>query len=85
MDAQPNPVSVDEPIYALVGHKIQRLAFSGMNGAAQPCLVNASGARLKPWEVELLHWPPWAEAGLRRGGYLSGQWSDQELWCNCAD
>ncbi|MFZ1326639.1 MAG: hypothetical protein WAT67_11590 [Candidatus Contendobacter sp.] len=85
MDARPGPVSVDEAIYALVGHTIQRLAFSGSNDSAPPRLVDADGARLNPWEVELLHWPPWAEAELRRGGYLSSQWSDQELWCNCTD
>ncbi len=56
---------------------------SGAGGAF--VLVDAAGEAFGPWEVELLHWPPEAEAELRRGGYIGGRPPDPEPWCNCAD
>jgi hypothetical protein len=72
-------------IFARVGHALHRLALRIPNGDGKPALVNATGARVNPWEVELLRWPPEAEIPLRRGGYLPIQPADTELWCNCAD
>ncbi|MDG4551337.1 MAG: hypothetical protein P9F19_08120 [Candidatus Contendobacter sp.] len=72
-------------IFARVGHAFHRLALRIPNGSDKPVLVNATGAKINPWEVELLHWPPEIETPLRRGGYLPFQPIDMELWCNCAD
>lgn len=54
-------------------------------GRGAPVLVDTTGEVFGPWELELLHWPPEAEAELRRGGYIGGRPPDLEPWCNCAD
>ena len=72
-------------IFARVGHAFHRLALRIPNGGDKPALADAAGVVVDPREVELLRWPPEAEAALRRGGYLPIQPVDMELWCNCAD
>ncbi|MDG4594680.1 MAG: hypothetical protein P9F75_03135 [Candidatus Contendobacter sp.] len=72
-------------IFARVGDGFHRLALRIPSGNGKPALVNATGAKLNPWDVELLYWPSEAETPLRRGGYLPLQPVDLELWCNCAD
>ncbi|HOW61612.1 MAG TPA: hypothetical protein P5326_01985 [Candidatus Contendobacter sp.] len=71
-------------IFASDGKTIHSLRLS-VQADDSPVLLDAAGASLAPWEVELLRWPPEAEAALRRGGYLPVQPVDMELWCNCAD
>lgn len=80
----PRPTAHDA-IFARVDHDFCHLALRIPNGGGKPTLVNATGARVNPWEVELLRWPPEAETPLRRGGYLPIQFVDTELWCNCVD
>lgn len=70
-------------IFASDGSTIQRLWWPAED--APLILTNEAGVSIAPWEVELLRWPPEAEAALRRGGYLPIQPVDMELWCNCAD
>lgn len=71
-------------IFASDGATIHSLRL-GARADGSPVLLNAAGAPVAPWEVELLRWPPEAETGLRRGGYLPARPVDMELWCNCAD
>ena len=71
-------------ILASDGATIHRLRLDA-RADGSPVLVDTAGATFHPWEVELLRWPPEAETGLRRGGYLPDRPTDMELWCNCAD
>ncbi|MFO1424212.1 MAG: hypothetical protein U1F70_11265 [Candidatus Competibacteraceae bacterium] len=80
----PQPTAHDA-IFARVDHGFCHLALRIPNGGGKPMLVDTTGARVNPWEVELLHWPPEAETPLRRGGYLPIRLVDMELWCNCVD
>jgi hypothetical protein len=70
-------------IIARVNGSLHHLMLHRTGGAA--VLVNAANARFSPCEVQLIDWPPEAEADLRRGGYFPIQQPDMELWCNCAD
>lgn len=70
-------------IFASDGATIHRLRWRPSVDA--PILVDDAGIEVAPWEMHLLHWPPAAEAALRRGGYLPVRPSDTELWCNCID
>ena len=74
-----------DDIFACEGNTVHRLMLQIPSGGGKPALVNAAGAVVNPWEVELLRWSPEAETALRRGGYLPGRPMDMELWCNCAD
>ncbi|MCB1777425.1 MAG: hypothetical protein KDI50_08310 [Candidatus Competibacteraceae bacterium] len=71
-------------IFASDGSTIQRLRLLYLDDAP-PVLIDEASARIAPWEINLLRWPPGAEADLHRGGYLPVRPSDTELWCNCAD
>lgn len=71
-------------IFASDGATIHSLRL-GARTDGSPVLLDAAGATLHPWEVELLRWPPEAEPELRRGGYLPVRPTAMELWCNCAD
>ncbi len=78
-----NPRADSELILASDGGTLQHLTLVSTGNRA--VLVDAAGIPVNPWAVELRHWPPEAEPVLRRGGYLLDQFSDLELWCNCAD
>ena len=71
-------------IFASDGATILDLRL-GARADGWPVLMDAAGIPVAPWEVELLRWPPEAETGLRRGGYLPGRLPEPEPWCNCAD
>ena len=80
-----NPRADSELILASDGGTLQHLTLVPAVSGDGMVLVDAAGIPVNPWEVELRHWPPEAEPALRRGGYLLDQFSDLELWCNCAD
>lgn len=80
LPANPDPTL----IFASDGATIHGLRL-GTRADGSPVLLDAAGVSLAPWEVELLRWPPEAEADLRRGGYLPGRPIVTEPWCNCAD
>ena len=74
-----------DSILASDGGVVQPLTLRLPQPGKPPVLVNAAGAVVNPWEVELLRWPPTATAALRSGGYLIRRPTDLDLWCNCAD
>lgn len=80
LDANP-----DDGILASTGDAVCRLTLRLPRTGGAPVLVDATGAVINPWEVELLRWPPSATAALRSGGYLTERPADLDLWCNCAD
>lgn len=75
----------DDSIFASDGGVVRHLRVRLPHAGNPPVLVDAAGAIVHPWEVELLRWPPTATAALQHGGYLSKQPADLDLWCNCAD
>lgn len=71
-------------IFASDGSTIQRLHLH-TQADGSPILADDVGATVAPWEIELLRWPPEAEAALKRGGYLPVRPHSPALWCNCID
>jgi hypothetical protein len=71
-------------IFASDGATIHCLVLHSLADGS-PVLIDNAGARIAPWEVELLRWPPSDEAALRLGGYLPVCRPEPEIWCNCAD
>ena len=80
----PTPTADPTLIFASDGTTIRGLRLRARADGSF-VLLDAAGAPVAPWEVELLRWPLEAEARLRHGGYLPGQPADMELWCNCVD
>ncbi|MGB5062189.1 MAG: hypothetical protein WBQ37_00290 [Candidatus Competibacter sp.] len=74
-----------DSILASDGGTLQCLTLAPTVRGNRAVLMDAAGAPVNPWEVELWRWPPEVEPALRRGGYLLDRSSDLELWCNCAD
>ncbi len=71
-------------IFASDGATIHRLQLH-TRADGLPVLIDNTGVRIAPWEVELLRWPPSDEAALRRGGYLPIRRFTPDMWCNCVD